>query len=363
MSRFAVGTVVVIADATLLWLDGTTGWGLVAYAVLTALVMVLGARMPFVAFVVAIPMAVVSGASLALLVCTSYQAGRRMLARRDAVVTIGVVVAYVGLLLMIAHRDVLRPDPWPGLARAVVLVVLPVMAGRYLTRQDAYLRRERELVAERERLRERLRIARDMHDSLGQALSLVSVQAAALEVASLPPDQRQVVRDLAGAARAAMDELHVAVGRLRRDDSPGLEGIDLPGLEGIDALVTEFRRAGVAVRLERSGRAAPLGGADAGHAAYRVVQEGLTNATKHAPGSPVTVSLDWQPDALLLGVNSSARGPADAASTDGTGPTGGTGLTGLAERVRLAGGLLRVHDEPHTFRLVAMLPLALEVVA
>lgn len=349
MPRFAVVAVVVLADATLLWLDGTTGWGLAAYAVVTALVMALSVRVPFLALVVAVPMAVVSGASLALLVCTSYQAGRRMLSRRDAVVTIAVAVAYVGLLLMIAHRDALRPDPWPGLARAVVLVVLPVMAGRYLTRQDEYLRRERELVAERERLRERLRIARDMHDSLGQALSLVSVQAAALEVASLPPDQLRVVRDLAGAARAAMDELHVAVGRLRRDDSPGLEAID--------ALVAEFRRAGVAVRLERSGRAAPLGGADAGHTAYRVVQEGLTNASKHAPGSTVTVSLDWQPDALLLGVDSAARGPADTAST------GGSGLTGLAERVHLAGGLLRIHDEPHTFRLVAMLPLALEAAA
>jgi signal transduction histidine kinase len=349
MSRFAVVAPVVIADVTLLWLDGTAGWGLVAYAVLTALVMVLSVRMPFVTFMLAVSMAVVSGASLALLVCTSYQAGRRMLSRRDMVLTIGATLAYVALLIMIAHRATMPPEPWLVLARAVVLVVLPVLAGRYLTRQDEHLRRERELVAERERLRERLRIARDMHDSLGQALSLVSVQAAALEVASLPPDQRQVVRDLAGAARAAMDELHVAVGRLRRDDSPGLEGID--------ALVTEFRRAGVAVRLERSGRPAPLGGTDAGHAAYRVVQEGLTNATKHAPGSPVTVSLDWQPDALLLDVDSAARGPAHTAST------GGTGLTGLAERVRLAGGLLRVHDEPHTFRLIVMLPLALEVAA
>ncbi|WP_433517315.1 sensor histidine kinase [Nonomuraea sp. CA-143628] len=357
MSRFAVVALVVIADTVLLWLDGTVGWELAGYAVLTALVMTLGARLPFVAFVVAVPMAVVSGASLVLLACTSYRAGRRMRSRVEEALTIGATVAYVGLLLMIAHRAMMPPEPWLVLARAVVLVVLPVLAGRYLTRQEEYQRRERELVAEQERLRERLRIARDMHDSLGQALSLMSVQAAALEVAALPAHQRQGVRDLARAARAAMDELHMAVGRLRGDDSPGPEGDDSPGLEGIETLVAEFRRAGVAVRLERSGQAAPLGGLGAGHAAYRVVQEGLTNAAKHAPGSPVTVSLDWQPDALLLGVDSPARGTAPTIST------GGTGLTGLAERVGSAGGLLRVHDEPHTFRLVAMLPVVLEAVA
>lgn len=73
MSRFAVVAAVVIADATLLRLDGTAGWGLAAYAVLTGLVLALSVRLPSVAFMVAVSMAVVSGASLALLVCTSYQ--------------------------------------------------------------------------------------------------------------------------------------------------------------------------------------------------------------------------------------------------------------------------------------------------
>jgi signal transduction histidine kinase len=344
MARIALITAVVIADSALLWLGGTAGWALAAYAVLTALVMVLRDRVPLVAFLITLPMALLSGASLALLACTSYQAGRRMLTRGEVALTVGAAVAHAGMLLLVARRSMVPPEVWTVMARAVVLVALPMLAGRYLTRQGEYLRRERELVAERERLRERLRIARDMHDSLGHALSLVSVQAAALEVAPLPAGQRQAVRDLAGSARAAMDELHQVVGALVRDDSPGLEGIE--------ELVAECRRAGVAVRVERSGTAGPLESAGAGHAAYRVVQEGLTNAAKHAPGSPVTVSLDWQPDALLVRVVNPARHPVPATTT------GGTGLDGLSERVRSAGGLLRVHREPREFRLVAMLPLA-----
>ncbi|MCG5220563.1 histidine kinase [Streptosporangium soli] len=356
MARLALAAAVVIADTTLLWLAGTEGWALAAYALLTTLVMVLVSRAPFLAFLVTVPMALFSGASLALLACTSYQAGRRRPVGLEAALTIGAAVVYLGMLLLISHRSAIPPEPWIVLARGVVLVALPMMAGRYLAQQGEHLRRERELTAERERLRERLRIARDMHDSLGHALSLVSVQAAALEVAPLPADQRQTVRNLASAARAAVDELHEVVGTLRRDDSPGLEGIE--------QLVAEFRRAGVPVRIERSGVAGRLGGAAAAHASYRVVQEGLTNAAKHAPGSPVTVSLDWQPDALLVAVGNAA-GPARTTARrfddERVPPTrttpAGHGLTGLSERVRSAGGLLRVHPHPHTFRLVAMFPV------
>ncbi|GAA1014582.1 hypothetical protein GCM10009556_049180 [Acrocarpospora pleiomorpha] len=320
-----------------MWLDGTARWTLAAYAVLTALAMVMSRRMPFVAFLAALTLAVLTGGSYALLVCTGYQAGHRVSARRDVVVTVGATIAYLVFLLMVAHRSLIAPEPLVVLARVVVLTALPVMAGRYLAQQ-------RELSA----ARERLRIARDMHDSLGHLLSLVSVQAATLEVSPLPPDQRSVVRGLAGAARAAMAELHEVVGTLRRADSPGLEGID--------ELVACFRAAGVAVTLERSGPVAPLAEAGAGHAAYRVVQEGLTNAAKHAAGSAIRVSLDWQPDVLLVGVANPADGRTRSAST------GGTGLAGLADRVRAAGGLLRVHDEPHEFQLIAMLPVVPDVV-
>lgn len=338
MARTALPLAVVVADTGVAWLEGTSAGGLAAHAALTAVVMVLAARRPLVAFPLAVTLALLTGGALALLACTSYQAGRHVASRRDLTLTVVAAFAYPAVLLVPTQR--LADEPWPALARIALLVALPLVAGVHLTRQAERLRRERRLHAERERLRERLRIAVDMHDSLGRWLSLVSVQAAALEVAPLPADQRPVARNLAHAARTAVDELHAVVATLR----------DSPGLDGVDELVEQFRRAGVAVTVERSGSARPLATGDAGHAAYRVVQEGLTNAARHAPGEPVAVSLAWEPDALLVGVANPTRGPVRDER--------GTGLAGLSERVRSAGGLLRVHVEPAGFRLVAMLPVA-----
>ncbi|WP_157621195.1 sensor histidine kinase [Saccharothrix sp. NRRL B-16348] len=338
MARTALPLAVVVADTGVAWLEGTSAGGLAAHAALTAVVMVLAARRPLVAFPLAVTLALLTGGALALLACTSYQAGRHVASRRDLTLTVVAAFAYPAVLLVPTQR--LADEPWPALARIALLVALPLVAGVHLTRQAERLRRERRLHAERERLRERLRIAVDMHDSLGRWLSLVSVQAAALEVAPLPADQRPVARNLAHAARTAVDELHAVVATLR----------DSPGLDGVDELVEQFRRAGVAVTVERSGPARPLATGDAGHAAYRVVQEGLTNAARHAPGEPVAVSLTWEPDALLVGVANPTRGPVRDER--------GTGLVGLSERVRSAGGLLRVHVEPAGFRLVAMLPVA-----
>ncbi|MFC7592086.1 histidine kinase [Nonomuraea antimicrobica] len=226
MSRYALVPAVVVADTALLWLDGTRGWTLAAYAVATALAVAAMHRLPFAAFLAALTLAVLTGGSLALLACTGFQAGHRISARRDALVTAGALSAYVCVLLLAAQRSPGVEDPWISLARVVVLTVLPLLAGRYVAQQREHLRRERALIAEQERLRERLRIAHDMHDSLGHLLSLVSVQAAALEVGPLPPDQRRAVGGLADTARAAAAELHEVVNALRNHDAPGLADID-----------------------------------------------------------------------------------------------------------------------------------------
>ncbi|TQM79777.1 histidine kinase [Saccharothrix saharensis] len=347
MARTALLLAVVVADTGSAWLSGVGGLGVVA--AVTAAVLALAARRPLVAFPAAVGMALVTGGSLALLACTSFQTGRRVGSRRELAWVAAAAVTYPVLSLVLTPR--LGTDPWPTLARVALLVALPLAAGVHSTRQ-----------AELARTGERLRIAVDMHDSLGRWLSLVSVQAAALEVAPLPADQRPAARDLAHAARTAVDELHAVVAALR----------DEPGLAGVDGLVADFRRAGVAVTVERSGEVRPIT-RDAGHAAYRVVQEGLTNAARHAPGRPVVVSLAWQPDALLVGVTNPTdptaptgaakpappTGVADASGA-GVRTAGGTGLTGLAERVRAAGGLLRVRAEADGFRVVAMLPVAVD---
>jgi signal transduction histidine kinase len=264
-------------------------------------------------------------------------------------------------------------------ATYVVFVALPLLVGRYLAqhqrlvsaldRHNRQLRRERELLAERERLRERLLIARNMHDSLGHRLSLVSIQAAALEVSELPPRQRQAVRQLATAARGAMDELHELVGALRQQDETGGRS---PGVAAISEVVEEFRAAGMPVTLLHRGEPQPLPTA-VGQAAYRVVEEGLTNAAKHAPGQRVTVCAEWEPDALLLTVVNDLpdcpTAPCDAPAATGDAPAVrrgigvGHGLTGLSERVRLAGGFLDRKPSDGEFRLVAMLPAVVEEAA
>jgi signal transduction histidine kinase len=221
-----------------------------------------------------------------------------------------------------------------------------------LDQHNRQLRWKREVLAEQERLRERLRIARDMHDSLGHRLSLVSVQAAALEVSALPPREREAVGQLARAARGALNELYELVGALRGgDETQGRS----PGVEAIGNVVEEFQAAGVPVTLRQHGEPHPITAA-AGRAAYRVVEEGLTNAAKHAPGQPVTVNVEWEPDALLLAVVNPL--PDCAAVAGGT--DGGHGLSGLGERVEPVGGFLDHRRSDDGFRLLAMLPVEAE---
>jgi signal transduction histidine kinase len=209
------------------------------------------------------------------------------------------------------------------------------------------------------RAAERTRIAREMHDVLAHRLSLLATYAGAIEYRpDAPPEQ---VTRAAGVVRAgahqALDELREVITVLREDDGPGDgdgEQRPQPGLADLPRLVEESRDAGARVQLDdRVPDPAALPGA-AGRTAYRVVQEGLTNARKHAPGEPVQVIIDGRPGGRLLIdirnplVNGHATGPAIGGS--------GTGLIGLTERVRLAGGELDHQAADGEFRLSAHLP-------
>ncbi|MEV5505345.1 sensor histidine kinase [Streptomyces orinoci] len=251
----------------------------------------------------------------------------------------------------------------------LVITVVPGLAHRYwsqrrtllhtLRERNLQLLREREMVAGQARMRERQRIAQDMHDSLGHQLALIAVQTGALEVSrELTDQQREAVGVLRQASVAAMHELRAVVGVLKDgtvEDGPVAD--ERPAarvVAAVDGLVESATAAGLKVRTVRSGEPRPLGPA-ADHAGYRVVQEGLTNASKHAPGAPITVGLHYEPDSLVVEV---ANGPAPAAGgAPGAAVSGGQGLTGLRERVRLAGGM--VHAGPTGdggFRLAAVLP-------
>lgn len=361
LGRSLPAAAVVVAD-TALFVAARHGsplpWAAVAYALAVAGVVVLGERAPAAAFTAALLLAALTGGSYVLLLWAAYGAGSRAPMGRDTAQVAGAVLGWLAVRLLAWPAD--APAVPQLVSIFVVFVALPLLVGRYLAqhrrlvaelgRRNRRLRRERELLAERERLRIRLRIARDMHDSLGHRLSLVSVQAAALEVAELPSAQREAVRQLAGTARGAMDELHELVGALRGTDETAARA---PGAEAIDEVVAEFRAAGVPVTLRRGGgKPRPLPPA-AGEAVYRVVEEGLTNAAKHAPGRPVTVSVTWEPDALLITVvNPVAGGEVELGEAAG----GGHGLRGLDERMRQVGGFVDHRLSDGGFRLVAMVP-------
>ncbi len=214
---------------------------------------------------------------------------------------------------------------------------------------------EQQLRVEEARLLERERIAREMHDVLAHRISLLAVHAGALEFRrDSPPEQREAAGIIRQSAYEAMEDLREVIGVLR-DDSPRAAGPERPQptLADVPGLVAESERAGGRVTLDDRVPDPGRVPARVGRHAYRIVQEGLTNARKHAPGARVRVTLDAGADLDIEIVNALPPGPPARPL-----PGAGAGLVGLAERVALLGGTLehgRTGDG--RFRLRARLPL------
>ena len=273
----------------------------------------------------------------------------------------------VAALGVIAHavQGLLRP---PGGLSAGWWLILDVVAHAALVGVGAMLQARASLIAslvlraqraEEEqgrriaeaRAAERARIAREMHDVLAHRLSLVATYAGALEYRpDATPEQRA---QAAGVVRAgvqeALEELREVITALREDsddhDWPQPTAADLP------RLIEESRYAGTQVAVQ--GALAELSGLPpmSARAAYRLVQEGLTNARKHAPGQPVTLTVSANGgDAALIEIRNRTTGPA-AGSLDS-----GAGIVGMTERVRLAGGRLDHGLRNGEFYLRAALP-------
>ncbi|WP_109031355.1 sensor histidine kinase [Streptomyces rubrogriseus] len=313
-----------------------------------------------------------------LLVCAGWSAGSRIErpARALAAFTAGFVLHLVAGVASAPDEDlglsVLVTVALTG-GPFLVLAVVPGFAARYraqrhalldaLRRHNAQLVRERAMVARQARLLERQRIAQDMHDSLGHQLALIAVHTGALEVdPELNGRQREGVGVLREASRSAMMELREAVGILRNDaemSGPGSQGAG-PSSDraevSVEGLVASSRAAGATVELHRSGAQRTLTPA-VDRAAYRIVQEGLTNAHKHASGAPITVALRYEPDSLVVEV---ANGPVPTGVPAALPAISGQqGLTGLRERARLVGGMVHTGLTPGGgFRLAGVLPYA-----
>jgi signal transduction histidine kinase len=205
------------------------------------------------------------------------------------------------------------------------------------------LEAEQQLRVEQARDAERRRIAREMHDVLAHRLSLLSLHAGALEFRrdASPEEVAEAAGVIRASGQAALDELRAVIGLLReQDDGSSLEAPQ-PTLAEIPALLDESRAAGMDVRLDERAATDAVPSA-VGRAAFRVLQEALTNARKHAPGAPVTVRLDPGPPLVLVVVS----GRAPELLDDEPPPGAGLGLVGLAERVALADGSLEHGEDP-----------------
>lgn len=246
------------------------------------------------------------------------------------------------------------------------LVVTAAAAGVWQTgRRERALRIEAEN-AERTQnavLDERLRIARELHDALAHNLTLVNAQAGVARYL-LRTDvdaAERALGDIAQHTGRAIDELRATIGLLRRrddreapraDDDPNRSLRPVPGLAALDELVSGLASAGAHVSVAESGTPVPL----AQHvdlAAYRIVQESLTNATKHAPGSRVDLTIAWTPAGVRLRITN----PADPERAPGPGTR--HGLIGMRERAGTAGGTFRAGPTASgDFEVVATLPAA-----
>jgi signal transduction histidine kinase len=232
-----------------------------------------------------------------------------------------------------------------GPASATMVFVVATIAvdsvGSRMRTQRALATQTEHADAERARravLEERTRIARELHDVVAHHLSLIAVQAetAPYRLAGLPDSARAEFGSLSEVSREALTEMRRLLGVLRQDQSAGLA--PQPQLTDLPALVDTARRAGVEIELSVP---AGLGKVPAGVGvcAYRIVQESLSNASQHAPGAAVTVSVDHDARAVQLRV---ANGPGAPAARPGHEPGRGHGhgLTGMRERVALLGGSL-----------------------
>lgn len=203
------------------------------------------------------------------------------------------------------------------------------------------LEAEQEQHAELAREAERRRIAREMHDVLAHRLSLLSIHAGALEFrpGASPAESSRAAAVIRASAASALDELHAVIAVLREDTAIGTAAPQ-PTLMQLPDLLTESRAAGMDLRAYVEVPDAESLPAALGRTAYRVVQEGLTNARKHAPGATVdvTVSVTHPPGLVVEVISHPSSGAVAAAHLPSSGA--GSGLIGLAERLTLAGGEL-----------------------
>jgi signal transduction histidine kinase len=263
--------------------------------------------------------------------------------RRDA------IAYWAGALLLFAAEWLWILDD-PGWAAWMAGVTLSVILGLLIRHQIdlvAQLREAQAGLAERSRAEERNRIGRELHDVIAHTLtvSLLHITSARLAVEHDPADAARALAEAERLGRESLDEVRLAVGTLH-EHADGGRTTPLPGVDGLPALVERFRSAGADVSLTVDGDTGRLH-ATTGLAVYRILQEALTNAVKHAPGAPTSATLTVDADAVRLAV--------DSAADPGAGT--GLGVVSMRERAESLGGKCQAGPGGRGWLVAATLPL------
>ncbi|KOU70679.1 histidine kinase [Streptomyces sp. MMG1533] len=293
--------------------------------------------------------------------------------------------ACTGIVLLVGAALIAGPGNEPLVLKLLgpaAWLLLPTSLGTVTRLRGAYLEavqaraehaeRTREEEARRRVTEERMRIARDLHDVVAHHLVLANLQAGAVArmLPGRPDEAERIVTDLSGTTSSALRELKSTVGLLRHQVDPTARATDTgdrtahptdtdrpptptPGLAQLPDLASSFQHAGLAVTLATDGDPRPLS-AGAALTAYRIVQEALTNVTKHAVTGSAEVRLAYTHDRLVVTVLN-----ADGARrSDSTSPGGGYGLIGMRERAHSVGGRIHMGHRPQGgFEVVAELPV------
>ncbi|MEV5558494.1 sensor histidine kinase [Nonomuraea wenchangensis] len=305
------------------------------------------------------------GLFVALYTVAAYGDGRRSL------MIAGVGTSVLAAVWLVAAADI---EPSAAIGWVYFRIGASVMSAalgesvrsRHVIAADAQKRAE---LAERTREEEararvdaeRLRIAREVHDTVAHAIAIINVQSGvtAHVLDKRPEVAREALRTIEQTSSRALREMRAILGVLRDDDDDDGERVPYPGLGQIGELTAKARAAGLDVEVEESAPGTPLPSA-VGGAAYRIVQESITNVVRHVGPTRVTVALDPGIESLEIRVTDEGRRAAPGRHPGTPGPAGpGHGIAGMRERCRLLGGELDAGPTPDGgFEVRARLPLA-----
>jgi signal transduction histidine kinase len=255
--------------------------------------------------------------------------------------------------LALTALTVIAARPWAASLSIISIALLRTAVGpllalyfgarqrlvRALTERAERAERERHLLAEQARAQERARLAGEMHDVVTHRVSLMVLQAGALEMTATDERTRQAAQELRAAGCQALDELRDLVGILRTTPDED----ETPAPPDFAALVAESAAVGTPAELVQDGDpglASPV----VGRTAYRVVREGLTNVRKHAPGAQVTVHISYGEAQVQVSVSNTAPPGPPSSALAGTGS--GLGIAGLRQRIELVHGTLQAGGTP-----------------